>query len=155
MDVHYEFVRLPSNFKVKSDGRQAVAWSLTYLLTPSKITCDKLAGGHPGPKPWHTFDILGAETATRLLALRHDYQALLRFAALGNDNIHQVSTKSYFQTPFQHEHSLGTGNETSTNQPSWQSVKTLDLSNFVFRPHSKSSKSLLHIFTMASDCVTR
>ena len=48
------------------------------------IMCAKLAGGPRGPKLWHTFDVLGAETATQY-TLRHDYQALLRFAALGND----------------------------------------------------------------------
>ena len=49
-----------------------------------KITCAKLVrGGAPGAKTV-TFDILGAGTAMRLQALRHDYQASLRFAALGN-----------------------------------------------------------------------
>ena len=45
-----------------------------------KITCAKLAGGPRGPKPGHTFDFLGAETATRLQALRHNYQASLHLA---------------------------------------------------------------------------
>ena len=45
-----------------------------------RIMCAKLAGGPQGTKPWHTFDFLGAETATRLQALHHDYQASLRSA---------------------------------------------------------------------------
>ena len=49
-----------------------------------KIVCAKFAGGPQGRKPWHTFDVLGAETATWLQALRHDYQALVHFAAFGN-----------------------------------------------------------------------
>ena len=58
-----------------------------YLLTPSAVTdedhvCQSCGGGEP--KPCHTFDVLGAETATWLQALRHDYQASFRFAALGN-----------------------------------------------------------------------
>ena len=48
-----------------------------YLLMPSKITCDKLAGGHPGTKTvTYTFDILGAETATRLQGSGLDHKAL-------------------------------------------------------------------------------
>ena len=65
------------------DGRRAnkyLTQSPTYLLTPSKTMCAKLAGGSRGPKLWHTFDVLGAETATWLQALRYDYQASLRSA---------------------------------------------------------------------------
>ena len=46
-------------------------------------------GGPWGPKPCRTFDVLGAETATQY-TLCHDYQALLRFAALGNKHLKMV-----------------------------------------------------------------
>ena len=45
-----------------------------------KTTCAKLAERSPGAKTVTYIDILGAETATRLQALRHDYQASLRSA---------------------------------------------------------------------------
>ena len=99
LDVHYELVRLlsPSGLEVKR-GHRAKTTSLDHLRICSRPVTDedhvcKLAGGPRGPKLWHTFDVPRAETATRLpsitawghhRALRHDYQASLRFAVLGN-----------------------------------------------------------------------
>ena len=63
-----------------------------------KITCAKLAESPRLPKPWHTFDVPGAETAMRLPSttawchhrpLRHDYQVSLCFAVLGNNHCTQ------------------------------------------------------------------
>ena len=55
-----------------------------------KITCAKLTGGPRRPKPWHTFDVSRADTATRLQSItvwRHHWGAtsqLPSLAALGN-----------------------------------------------------------------------
>ena len=87
LDVHFELVRLlsPSSFEdeVKSDRRQAKNTSLDRLciywrpVTDEDHVYQTCGGGARGPKPWHTFDILRTETATRLQAVRHDYQASL------------------------------------------------------------------------------
>ena len=64
--------------------------SIAYVFTHAQYSnrwrsrVPNLRGGPWGPKPRHTFDILRAETAMRLQALRQDYQASLLFAALGN-----------------------------------------------------------------------
>ena len=82
MDVHYKFVHLlsPSSFKVKSDGVKLSLDHLCIYSRPVRSHVTNLREGPPGPKPWHAFDVLGAETAMRLQALRHDYQASLRLA---------------------------------------------------------------------------
>ena len=79
----------------ENEGRRAENTSLDRLriysrpVTNEEHVC-QTCRGPPGDKPWHTFNVPGAETTTRLpsttpwrhhWALRHDYQASLRSAS--------------------------------------------------------------------------
>ena len=77
----------------EKDVELKIPRSIAYVFTRARWSrMPNLRGAPRGPKPWHTFDVPRAETATRLpsttawrhhQALRHNYQASLCFTALG------------------------------------------------------------------------